>query len=117
MFNYNIHEKEVISNIIGLNPTGTLSFNGTFTMNGSNNIINSQENISKENLKKTETNEFINKSNIIENFESYYKKSNITQNKFFIYSNKDSYIKNHNNIYIFLSIFLFLLFMLICIKK
>ena len=45
MFDYNIHEKEVISNIIGLNPTGTLSFNGTFAMNGSNNNVNTSENI------------------------------------------------------------------------
>lgn len=109
MSNYNIHEKEVISNIIGLNPTGTLSFNGTFTMNGTNNIINTQENISKENLKKTETNEFINKSNVIENFESYYIKSNTHKYNSFFY--------NKDYIYICLIIFLFLLFIIICNKK
>ena len=48
MFDYNMHEKEVISNIIGLNPTGTLSFNGTFAMNGSNNNVNTQEFALKE---------------------------------------------------------------------
>lgn len=109
MSNYNIHEKEVISNIIGLNPTGTLSFNGTFTMNGSNNIINTQENISKENLKKTETNEFINKSNVIENFESNYIKPNTHKYNIFFY--------NKDYIYICLIIFLFLLFIIICNKK
>jgi hypothetical protein len=109
MSNYNIHEKEVISNIIGLNPTGTLSFNGTFTMNGSNSIINTQENISKDNLKKTETNEFIHKSNVIENFESYHIKSTIHKYNIFL-CNKDY-------IYIILIIFLFLLFIIICNKK
>ena len=108
MFNYNMHEKEVISNIIGLNPTGTLSFNGTFAMNGSNNNVNTQENISKNNLKKTEANEFINNSNVIENFESYHKKYKYKNNIFF---------DNNDYIYIILIIILFLLFIIICNKK
>ena len=108
MFDYNIHEKEVISNIIGLNPTGTLSFNGTFAMNGSNNNVNTQENISKNNLKKTEANEFINNSNVIENFESYHKKYKYKNNILF---------DNNDYIYIILIIILFLLFIIICNKK
>lgn len=108
MFNYNNHQKEVISNIIGLNPTGTLSFNGTFAMNGSNNNINTQQNIAKANLKKTEANEFINNSNVIENFESYHKKYKYKINIFFY---------NNDNIYIILIIILFLLFIIICNKK
>jgi len=108
MFNYNIHEKEVISNIIGLNPTGTLSFNGTFAMNGSNNNVNTQENISRANLKKTEANEFINNSNVIENFESYHKKYKYKNNNLF---------DNNDYIYIILIIILFLLFIIICNKK
>ena len=108
MFNYNMHEKEVISNIIGLNPTGTLSFNGTFAMNGSNNNVNTPENISRNNLKKTEANEFINNSNVIENFESYHKKYKYKNNIFF---------DNNDYIYIILIIILFLLFIIICNKK
>lgn len=108
MFDYNIHEKEVISNIIGLNPTGTLSFNGTFSMNGSNNNVNTQENIARANLKKTEANEFINNSNVIENFESYHKKYKYKNNNLF---------DNNDYIYIILIIILFLLFIIICNKK
>ena len=107
MFDYNIHEKEVISNIIGLNPTGTLSFNGIFAMNGSNNNVNTKQNIARANLKKTEANEFINDSNVIENFESYqigkYKNNNL--------------FDNNDYIYIILIIILFLLFIIICNKK
>jgi hypothetical protein len=108
MFDYNIHEKEVISNIIGLNPTGTLSFNGTFAMNGSNNNVNTQQNIARANLKKTEANEFINNSNVIENFESYHKKYKYKNNNLF---------DNNDYIYIILIIILFLLFIIICNKK
>ena len=108
MFDYNIHEKEVISNIIGLNPTGTLSFNGTFAMNGSNNNVNTQQNIALANLKKTEANEFINNSNVIENFESYHKKYKYKNNNLF---------DNNDYIYIILIIILFLLFIIICNKK
>ena len=108
MFDYNIHEKEVISNIIGLNPTGTLSFNGTFAMNGSNNNVNTPENISKNNLKKTEANEFINNSNVIENFESYH----IQKNKYY-----NTFFDNNEYIYILLIIILFFLFIIICNKK
>ena len=108
MFDYNIHEKEVISNIIGLNPTGTLSFNGTFAMNGSNNNVNTQQNIARANLKKTEANEFINNSNVIENFESYH----IQKNKYY-----NTFFDNNEYIYILLIIILFFLFIIICNKK
>ena len=109
MFDYNMHEKEVISNIIGLNPTGTLSFNGTFAMNGSNNNVNTQQNISRNNLKKTEANEFINNSNVIENFESYHTKNYTCNSNFFFCNNE--------YIYVFLIIILFLLFIIFCNKK
>ena len=109
MFEYNIHEKEVISNIIGLNPTGTLSFNGTFAMNGSNNNVNTQQNIARANLKKTEANEFINNSNVIENFESYHMEK-------YKYINNNLF-DNNDYIYIILIIILFLLFIIICNKK
>jgi len=108
MFDYNIHEKEVISNIIGLNPTGTLSFNGTFAMNGSNNNVNTPQNIARDNLKKTDANEFINNSNVIENFESYPIKK---------YKCKNNIFCDNEYIYILLIILLFLLFIIFCNKK
>jgi hypothetical protein len=53
-------KKEMVdSYVIGVNPTGILSFDGTFKMQGQNNIIMSSSNISKDNLKKTQNNEFV----------------------------------------------------------
>jgi len=63
-----INKEIVISNIIGLNPTGTLDFNGTYRMNGNNNIIKSAANASKTNLVKAQNNEIV--CNHIENFEN-----------------------------------------------
>ncbi len=58
--NYNSEGKErVLSDFIGLNPTGTLTFEGTFQMNGSNTQVLSPEKQAKENLKKTQENQFI----------------------------------------------------------
>jgi len=42
----------VDSYVIGVNPTGILSFDGTFKMQGQNNIIMSSSDIAKNNLKK-----------------------------------------------------------------
>ena len=109
--NYNLQQKEIISNIIGLNPTGTLSFKGTFSMDGANKIVNTPANISKENAKKTDENEFICNNNTIENFESYNKqmqnKKQIQSKKQNYYNliNKQEYISN----YIYLSILFFIL--------
>ena len=41
------NKEKIIGNIIGLNPTGTIDFNGTFKMNGNNNIIQTYVNESK----------------------------------------------------------------------
>lgn len=61
--------KEIIqSNIAGLNPTGTIDYNGTMTLNGPNNIVVNSYNSSKNNLNKVHNNEVICTS--IENFEN-----------------------------------------------
>ncbi len=52
-------KERVLSDFIGLNPTGTLTFEGTFQMNGSNTQVLSPEKQAKENLKKTQENQFI----------------------------------------------------------
>ena len=56
---YSLHDKEVIGNIIGMNPTGLVSFEGTFSMVGSNQSVNSPANLSKEKMKQTDNNEYI----------------------------------------------------------
>ena len=57
-------KKEMVdSYVIGVNPTGILSFDGTFKMQGQNNIIMSSSDIAKDNLKKTQNNEFVCNSN------------------------------------------------------
>jgi hypothetical protein len=56
----------VLSNIISLNPTGTLDFQGTFALNGSNSIVQNPADASKNNLDKTTNNEII--CGTIENF-------------------------------------------------
>lgn len=56
---YSLQDKEVIGNIIGMNPTGLISFEGTFSMVGSNQSVNSPSNLSKEKMKQTENNEYI----------------------------------------------------------
>jgi ATP-dependent Zn protease len=70
---YSLHDKEVIGNIIGMNPTGLISFEGTFSMTGPNQSVNSPANLSKEKMKKTENNEFIcdNNNQNKETFQNY----------------------------------------------
>ena len=103
--NYNLQQKEIISNIIGLNPTGTLSFKGTFSMDGSNKIVNTPANISKENAKKTDENEFICNNNTIENFESYNKQMHNKKQNYYNLIKKQEYISK----YIYLLILFFFL--------
>ena len=86
----NINKEMVISNIIGLNPTGTLDFNGTYMMNGNNNIVKNSANASKANLLKAQNNKII--CNHVENFEN---------------NNIES--KNYYFEYIFLIILIFIL--------
>jgi hypothetical protein len=49
----------LLSNIIGLNPTGTMDFNGTYKLNGTNNIVQNSSNAAKENLAKAQNNQII----------------------------------------------------------
>jgi hypothetical protein len=67
-------KKSVLNNIISINPTGTLDFEGTYKMNGPNSIIRDPINDSKNNLIKTQNNQII--CNSIEKFENYNSKNN-----------------------------------------
>jgi hypothetical protein len=49
----------ILNNIIGINPTGTLEYQGTYTLNGNNDQIKNSEQISKENLEKTLNGEIV----------------------------------------------------------
>jgi len=90
----------VLSNIIGLNPTGTLDFNGTYSMNGNNDIIQNQTTASKESLDKAQNNQII--CNNVEKFENY----NNLNNDILIYS-------NFNKKIIILIIFIFILLIIL----
>jgi len=65
----------ILSNIIGINPTGTLDYEGTYKLNGNNNIVQNSQNASKESLEKAQNNEI--NCNNIENFENYIEFKNI----------------------------------------
>lgn len=56
----------VLSNIIGINPTGILDFDGTYKLNGTNDIVQNTNTASKESLEKAQTNKII----CVENFEN-----------------------------------------------
>ena len=96
-------KKEIlISDIIALNPTGTLNFTGTYTMNGQNNIVINSNSKSKDSLEKTQNNKLV--CDAVEKFENY--------------NNKDikNYYKEYFLIFIILLI-IFLLFIFIFIYK
>ena len=65
----------ILSNIIGINPTGTLDYEGTYKLNGNNNIVQNSQSASKESLEKAQNNEI--NCNNIENFENYIESKNI----------------------------------------
>lgn len=90
----------VLSNVIGMNPTGQLDFEGTFEMNGDNDIVRNTTDASKETLIKTQKNEIICSS--LENFENYSEES-----------------RNHNNLnnFFILCLFLFLIIIFLYIFK
>ena len=70
----------ILSNIIGINPTGTLDYEGTYKLNGNNNIVINSQNASKESLEKAQKNEI--NCNSIENFENYMDLQNKINYKF-----------------------------------
>jgi len=94
-----------LSNIISLNPTGTLDFQGTFNLNGSNSIVQNPTDASTDNLEKTTNNEII--CGTIENFENqnnFYKINNLEYKELEI-----NFLKK----YIFLiAVFIFLILIL-----
>ena len=63
------YKEIVLSNIIGLNPTGTLEFNGTYNMNGHDNMVKNTSDISKENLVKAQNNKIV--CNHVEKFGNF----------------------------------------------
>ena len=90
------------NSIIGLNPTGTLTMNQTFEMNGKNNIIQPTQKLSENNLKKSNNNQF---NCNIENFNSSDNYKKILRNK------------NILNLLVVLIIILFLLLLFELLKK
>jgi hypothetical protein len=87
------NQNSLLNNIISINPTGILDFDGTYKMNGANSIVRDPQNDSKNNLIKTQNNQIICSS--VEKFENY-----------------RNYI-NNKNITIILLILIFFIFILI----
>lgn len=102
----NYTKELVLSSIIGINPTGILQFDGTYKMNGNNNIIQSTTSASKTNLTKIHKNEIICST---ENFENYNQENILkpTYINFSIY-NKSKYKKNLDYKFKYLLLFLIL---------
>jgi hypothetical protein len=90
----NFYKEVIKSNIAGLNPTGTLDFNGTFNLNGPNNIIQNSTTGSKSVLSNINNNKVV--CSNIENFDNL-----------FLYENNKNK-KNKMNILLIL-FFLFLI--------
>jgi hypothetical protein len=66
----NFYKESIKSNIAGLNPTGTLDFNGTFNLNGPNNTIQNSTIASKSILNNINNNKVV--CSNIENFENLF---------------------------------------------
>lgn len=109
---------KLLSNIISLNPTGTLDYQGTYTLQGNNQILSNPMEASQNNLQKTMNNEIIcgnmetfknlNESDFKNDFENEFENKNEHE----IFKKKNILYKK----YIFLScvfIILFLIFYLI----
>lgn len=75
---YKFYKEIIQSNIAGLNPTGTIDYNGTFQLNGNNNIVLNSSQTSKNNLNKVKNNEVV--CSNIEKFENYDINYNINYN-------------------------------------
>ena len=104
----NINKEKIIGDIIGLNPTGTIEFNGTFQMNGNNNIIQTPINASKERLEKSQNNQIV-----CENFNNQYSEFHkyLTQKEYYIV-NIDKIENNFNKKYILLLIVFSIIFII-----
>jgi hypothetical protein len=110
----------ILNSIIGINPTGTLEYQGTYTLNGNNNNIRTNEQISKENLEKT-----LNGEVICNNVETFMNQNNIyntnntnkqiyTQSKTQTQKQKQAFL---NNIIIIFYILILILILISYLKK
>jgi hypothetical protein len=76
------NKEKMLNNIIGLNPTGTMTYEGTYQFNGHNNTTMNGNLAAKNNLQKTQNNSI--ECDNIENFENYenyiIKKKNFNKN-------------------------------------
>lgn len=79
-FEYTESQKDVIANIISLNPTGKIDFSGIFKPKGQTSEVKNSYNVSKENLKRTNNNQFV--CDNIEQFKNYgqYQKKMLASN-------------------------------------
>jgi hypothetical protein len=104
----NYTKELVLSNIIGINPTGTLQFDGTYTLLGNNNIIQTSKTASKENLDKTQKNKIV--CNNIENFEN-------NSSGLFLQGFSEINISIYKILVLFIILILFIILFLAVIKK
>ena len=99
----------ILNNIIGINPTGTLDYQGTYTLNGNNDKIKNTEQISKENLEKT-----LNGEIVCNNVETFINQNKQTETKIQKQIKTQYYL---NNIIIIIYILLILILILILISN
>ena len=65
------YKEKLMGYIIGINPTGTISFDGTYNLKGKNDIIQTSSEKAKDNLQSVQNNTFIcKKKKVIESFVS-----------------------------------------------
>jgi hypothetical protein len=69
-FQYSEIQKDVIADVISLNPTGKIDFSGIFKPNGQTSKVKNTYISSQEKLKKTNANEFV--CDNIEQFNNQY---------------------------------------------
>jgi hypothetical protein len=68
----------VLSSIIGINPTGIMTYDGSLKLNGNNNIVNSSNTVNKKSIERIQNNQIL--CDDIEKFENFSKSSNNSLN-------------------------------------
>jgi len=68
----------VLSSIIGINPTGIMTYDGSLKLNGNNNIVNSSNTVNKKSITRIQNNQIL--CDDIEKFENFNKSSNNSLN-------------------------------------
>ena len=111
IYNMSNSKITILNNIIGINPTGTLDYQGTYTLNGNNDQIKSTEQISKENLEKTLNGEIV--CNNVETFINQNKQTETKIQK----QIKTQYYLNNIIIIIYILLILILILILISVKS